>query len=442
MDYFNAGLSGLCLAAQSAMHMIFAGRLTGKQPKLRQFAAYFFLLCTVQSIALGCHLADAFAVGAQMLILYGMNRFALNNQRSVSCVAATIAIYISQLSFGIVNAIEAVIFPSLLGRPLLYVLLFFATAVAFLLCACCYAAVWHCLSLSEGEPMPYVGLLLLPGGFFFAAELYILQTAYSDVSVVLSPRESAAHAALLLLQVLGLAALLCTLYVWRHVVCGFLAQAELNSLRQAVRAQKTYVCEAQMRCEQSRAFRHDIKNHLSVLNGLLNNARIEEAREYLQTLSAVSDSLSVFCQTGNPVVDILLSEKLRIAEAAGIAVQASVILPNPCGVDEFDLCVIFANALDNAISACQEARRLAKKTEEAASIGIFGERQGDFYRLVFENTCPLGPLPPAGIGLSNIKAAAERYGGSMLAEKTGQRFFLHILLNISFPSSDRSVQMP
>ncbi|HCT90830.1 MAG TPA: GHKL domain-containing protein, partial [Lachnospiraceae bacterium] len=89
-----------------------------------------------------------------------------------------------------------------------------------------------------------------------------------------------------------------------------------------------------------------------------------------------------------------------------------------------DLCVIFANALDNAIQACQSV-------EGRKTIRIRGERQGDFYRLAFENTCRDRPLPPPGTGLSNIKAIAEKYRGTMLTEKNGTQFCLHILLNIS-----------
>lgn len=97
--------------------------------------------------------------------------------------------------------------------------------------------------------------------------------------------------------------------------------------------------------------------------------------------------------------------------------------------------MIFANALDNAINACQaiEGTRL---------IRIRGERQGDFYMLVFENTCSDKPLPPAGTGLSNIKAVAEKYHGAMLTEKSGQQFSLSVLLNISLHPENISNQKP
>ena len=127
-------------------------------------------------------------------------------------------------------------------------------------------------------------------------------------------------------------------------------------------------------------------------------------------------------QTGNPVVDILLGEKLGLAKE--IAAEVSLILPKPCGIDDFDLCVLFANALDNAITAC-------RADDGARAIRVAGKRQGDFYMLTFENTCAGEPLPPAGTGLSNIQAVAEKYHGAVLTEKNGQRFSLNVLLNIS-----------
>ena len=122
------------------------------------------------------------------------------------------------------------------------------------------------------------------------------------------------------------------------------------------------------------------------------------------------------------MVDILLGEKLGLAKE--IAAEVSLVLPKPCGIDDFDLCVLFANALDNAIAAC-------RANDRAKAIRIGGKRQGDFYMLTFENTCSDKPMPPAGTGLSNIKAVAEKYHGAMMTEKNGQQFYLSVLLNIS-----------
>lgn len=438
MDYFSLFLDGLCLAGQSVLHISFVCRLTGKQCRLRHFLTYLFLLCIIEWMFREFELAElsgVLAVSAEVFVLYCVNHVVLKNRRSISCVAALFAVYISQLSFGIINSAEVAVFPRMVGSLMLYLMLLLDTLAAFAICACCYAAALKFLSFAEKGTSPHVGLLLFPGMFFFASELYILNTSYTVVPVSLSVGEAGKHGALPLLQVLGLGALLCTLYVYRRLCRSLQAQAALQSLTQAVQAQKVYIAEARMRYRQTKAFRHDIKNHLSVLGGLLNNGKLEESKAYLQKLETVSASLSFPYQTGNPVVDVLLGEKLGMAKANGITADVSLLLPQLCGIDDFDLCVIFANALDNAIRACQEV-------QGSRSIRISGERQGSFYMLAFENTCADGQTPPMGTGLSNIKSAAEKYHGAMLAEKTDGQYSLHVLLDISLQPESISDQKP
>ena len=72
-------------------------------------------------------------------------------------------------------------------------------------------------------------------------------------------------------------------------------------------------------------------------------------------MEAASDALAPPCRTGDPAVDALLGEKLALAEAKGIPAEISLRLPADGSLDSFDLCVIAANALDNALRACGEA---------------------------------------------------------------------------------------
>ena len=420
MDYFALFLDGICLLGQGVMHILFVKRLTGKKLKPLHFAVYILLLVALQLVSVRLFPSGTLSIAAGVLELYAVSRFWMGNQPSVSWLAAVLAFYVSQLSFGMINSVEAALFPRFIGSPLLYPLLLAAQVLFFVLCAGCYYAVRKFLAWSEDAP--YIGLLLFPGLFFFASELYILETAYSFFDPIVSLVEVGKHSTLLLLQVMGLAALLCTLYAYRHLCQGFQAQAELQSLTQAAQTQKIYIAEAQARYAQTKSFRHDVKNHLSVLDGLLKGGKLRESREYLKKLETVSEALSFPYQTGNPVVDILLGEKLGLAKE--IAAEVSLVLPQPCGIDSFDLCVLFANALDNAINACRAGTG-------AKAIRIRGKQQGDFYMLTFENTCSGEPLPPAGTGLSNIKAVAEKYRGAMLTEKNGGQYYLRVLLNIS-----------
>ena len=424
MDVFSEVFNMVCLFAQSIIQPVFIGRICGKPYRARHIVFYLLCLLALNAGAMNSELLSKSAIAIPMLILYAMNRTVLKVSRPAALLAGTIAGYICQLSFGMMNSIESMIFPYFVGDFALYLLLIIATAAAFAVCIGCYALVLKFISFQQAEQTPYLNLLLLPGLFFFTAELYILHMSYSQVSVTLSLAETGKHAALLLLQVLGLGALLCTLYAYQRICAGFEAQKALLSLEQAAKAQNIYLSEAQMRYEQTKAFRHDIKNHLLILDGMLRKGQLEESRTYLQKLDAMSTALFFPYQTGNPVVDILLGEKLGLAAASHMKTNVSVVLPKSCGIEDVDWCVIFANALDNALNAC-------RALEGERQMSISGKRQGDFYLLEFQNTCAEHTEVKMGTGLSNIQSVAEKYHGAILMQQESGTFSLSVLLNIS-----------
>ena len=431
MDWFSLLLEGLTLATLVIAHIAFTCRLSGKPAKRRYFAGYLLFLCAVDAVSRALALGEAFAAAGELLALFAFSRLALKSSRPLSCAAAVLAVYTSQLSSGIVGSLECIAFIGITGTPLLYPLVILAVLLAFALCWGSCQLILKCLPPQE-EPDPYLRLPLLTSVFFFAAEVFFTQTVYSRLSAP-APAEPGKHLGLLALQVLGLSALLCTLHAYRRACQGQRAQAALDALSQAARAQRTYIQEARTREERTRSLRHDLNSHLTVLEGLLNTGRTEDGTAYLASLRTAAEALSPAFHTGSAVIDILLADKLETAR--GVEAEVSLLWPRKSGVDDFDLCVIFANALDNALRACLAA-------PEAGFIQVTGRRQGSFYRLSFENTCTPGPLPPMGTGLRNVKAAAEKYRGAVLAEKEGSRFRLHVLLNISEPPGDRSARSP
>ncbi len=74
-----------------------------------------------------------------------------------------------------------------------------------------------------------------------------------------------------------------------------------------------------------------------------------------------------------------------------------------------DWCILLSNALDNAIKACQEV------PEEERYIHMSSRKKGNFYLLTVENSCSreLEKAPEDGIGLSNIRAVAEKNHGTV-----------------------------
>ena len=197
MDYFALLLDSLCLlVGHGVMHMVFISRLTGKKLKKWYFAVYFLILGMIQLISDRLALNGTLPVAVGVLALYGLSRYGMGNQRSVSWLAAVLSFYISQLSFGIINSVEAALFPRFIGSPLFYLLFLAAQLLFLVLCAGCYYPVLKLLAWTEDSQTPYIGLLLFPGLFFFASELYILETAYSFFAPMVSLEEVGKHSTL------------------------------------------------------------------------------------------------------------------------------------------------------------------------------------------------------------------------------------------------------
>lgn len=427
MDVFFFFLGYLSITGEGILHLFFVGRFTKKKPDWKSYLLYLFSLYSIQGVALVLR-AGHLTVLWELLPLYLISRFALRNRRSDACIAAVLAVYIAQLSVGIMNTVEILFFPNRSPSMLLtYVLVILAELFALALHLCCYLLILRWFPLAQSGKSG-IWTLLPCGLFLFATELYILETSYNGIHSDLA--ESGKQLVLLALQFLSLGTLLSALYAWQRICRSFQAQAALALLKQETQAQKTYVAEAKMRYEQTKSFRHDIQNHLSVLDGLLKARKIRQAQDYLQKLEATAKALSFPCRTGNSVVDILLREKENLARSKGIRMETSLILPQPCGVEDLDFCILFSNALDNAIRAGTPIRREPSPRREMF-IRIIGERQGDFYLLTFENTCLSRPCREIGTGLSNIKAVAEKYKGRIEIETDRFLFRLHVLLDIS-----------
>lgn len=447
MNLFLFFLNAISLAGQSVLHLFFVCRFTEKPFRLYYFVFYFSLLCAIEQTASffssngdipfypiggAPDWPQTAAAAVEFVLLYSICRFFSGNSPAPAVIATILAYYVSRLSFGIVNSLESLLLPGFAGKTLLYILVILSVFTALALCTGCYALIFKCFSFQNGQPRPCLCILFPSFVFFFAVEYLMVYAIYGQNTIVLpAAAETGKHLIVLLLQSLGMAALISTLLAYKWICRGFYAQSALTSMTRELNTQKTYVAQAQMRYEKTRSFRHDVKNHLSVLNGLLKSGNTIQAVDYLEKLDTATADLSFPFHTGNPVVDIVLGDKLQLAMANNIRLEVSLLIPPKCQIDDLDLCVIFTNALDNALHACKEL-------EKDAFIRVTGHCQGSFYMLKFENTCLPNPFFSIGTGLSNIKAVAEKYGGSMAAELSGSRFHLNVLLNISIQPGSRS----
>ena len=192
-----------------------------------------------------------------------------------------------------------------------------------------------------------------------------------------------------------------------------------------------------------RRLHHDMKNHLLAIQGMKNDP--EQVDRYIEQMLDGLKSFEVLRRTGNELLDGLLSEKIRIAAGYGVELTAELDFRSCSYIDSFDVCTIFGNILDNAIEAAAKVQSPCQRI-----IRLQGALRAD--RLMITCTNPYtGKLKPLGdlfatgkadaklhgIGLSNVKRSAEKYGGEVLidTEQTGI-FKLILMLPAATPSAE------
>lgn len=269
---------------------------------------------------------------------------------------------------------------------------------------------------------PYLYVLLLPCAFV----VWVVRFGFGLNSTTLSETYAPfGNVPLFMALLLILGAVI----TFAMILIGFgkiitLTQQETEGalLKAQHKEQEIYLAEALKREEQYRSFQHDIDNHFAVLSGLLQEEKYDEAKQYFLQLHMTSSSLVRHIATGMPALDVLLGEKISYARQNHITVSCHASLPSRLSASVMDVCIILANALDNAIKACLQ------KNQEKSDITITVKPHRQFLVIEVTNSIPSTVTLSYGTGLTNISRTADKYQGSMEIEQTGGRFRLSVLL--------------
>lgn len=102
-------------------------------------------------------------------------------------------------------------------------------------------------------------------------------------------------------------------------------------------------------------FKHDLKNHMMCMKIMLKNNKFKELDNYFSQLSIDISKVIIKFNTGNIVIDTVLSSKVALANFYKVPVEVEI--PNLIEVEikDFELCAILSNLLDNAIEASNKS---------------------------------------------------------------------------------------
>lgn len=231
--------------------------------------------------------------------------------------------------------------------------------------------------------------------------------------------------------------------------CIALAEYFVNSIRQNMERknlmlQKNYYEELEQNQNEIRKFRHDMNNHLSVIQSLFRSGDQEDAEQYFKEMEIQLASRSrVFCK--NSIVNAVLNAKYNLAQEQHIDTFFHIDLDKLTGIDAISLCSLFSNTLDNAIEACV---KIPEESERNISVKARVTENGYFtYEIknakrnavveqkgILKNAPRLLPSTDKedtenhGLGLSNVQEMVEKYEGTLDISYTEDTFTVTVLI--------------
>lgn len=208
-------------------------------------------------------------------------------------------------------------------------------------------------------------------------------------------------------------------------------------LEEQIEHMKRHISEVEKLYGDIRALKHEMGNHIAVLENLILQNQKEETEQYFSELKERwQDSVSEI-QTGNPVTDVILMQKKKEMQEKGISFVCDFHYPEKTRLEIFDVSIILNNALVNAVegvTGCNDPY-----------ISIVSYRNKNAYIMEVKNSIKKKValneetgLPDTtkkdkinhGFGLIGIRKIAQKYFGEIDIEQDTDSFLLSIMLMV------------
>ena len=134
-------------------------------------------------------------------------------------------------------------------------------------------------------------------------------------------------------------------------------------------------------------FRHDMKNRMLSIYTMVEQGMNKECLNYMGKLINEMKRPKKYFETGNPVLDAILTEKQMESKNKNITFKTKLEIPRQLNIKDDDWISIMGNLIDNAIEATE---KLKLSPKEISMIMVYRH----------------------GYGLLSIRKALKNYQGS------------------------------
>lgn len=211
-------------------------------------------------------------------------------------------------------------------------------------------------------------------------------------------------------------------------------KAEHKMLEMQIHQQEIEARQLEQQYNKISIFQHDFQNQIECICALIRDKDYQKAIQYAESLSQNSCSLiypHIHCSSS--VINAVVNEKISIAQEYDIKCTCQIVVSVPQYL-EYDMSILLANLLDNAIDACrnnQEQSRIVLTISEVAA----------YYRINVKNTITNSVLQKNkelkthkydkehhGWGLKSVHKIARIHNGDVDIYEKNDMFIVNVLL--------------
>jgi hypothetical protein len=192
--------------------------------------------------------------------------------------------------------------------------------------------------------------------------------------------------------------------------------------------------------EETKMFRHDIRQHMTCIRRLCEQKNYDELEQYLAQMEFAVKELSPKISVGNHYVEMIIADLMDRDPDVTLDWKGKV---PPLSMEAMDVCTLFYNLLKNAFEAAHDA---TAHSEVCSSVKIQGTNLMIIVSNAYEtikqdndrNFLTTKSGQGHGYGLKNIAKCVEKYNGSCRITAEDNNFCVEILLPDIVEKDERS----
>ena len=225
-------------------------------------------------------------------------------------------------------------------------------------------------------------------------------------------------------------------YIYQSLREKMLIQSTQDALQQEISSAEDQIALLNETNQQMAVYRHDVRHHINLLNGLLADGKIERAQEVLNTSMADLDAITPKRYCENETLNLLCASYDNKAKRLGVQLKINALLPKEVPLSDTELCSVISNGLENALRATSQAEVAEKWIDFSCYVRqniIFMQIQNPYSgQVVIRDGLPVSSREGHGYGCYSIQAITQRNGGLCSFEAENGVFSLRL----SFPLPD------